>query len=64
MDGLLKEQLKKLGGGNLTQWRTHLTDALHILNNRPTGEMETPLMCMSTPNLQIQTLTAIETFFY
>uniref|UniRef100_A0A8D0EQQ1 Deoxyuridine 5'-triphosphate nucleotidohydrolase n=1 Tax=Strix occidentalis caurina TaxID=311401 RepID=A0A8D0EQQ1_STROC len=64
MNGLLKEQLRKLGDGNLSRWRTHLTDALHILNNRPTGEMETPLMRMTTPNLQIKPLTVNETLTY
>uniref|UniRef100_A0A8C0FK12 Deoxyuridine 5'-triphosphate nucleotidohydrolase n=1 Tax=Bubo bubo TaxID=30461 RepID=A0A8C0FK12_BUBBB len=55
---------KKLGDGNLSRWRTHLTDALHILNNRPVGEMETPLMRMTTHNLQIKPLTVNETLTY
>uniref|UniRef100_A0A672TKC3 Deoxyuridine 5'-triphosphate nucleotidohydrolase n=1 Tax=Strigops habroptila TaxID=2489341 RepID=A0A672TKC3_STRHB len=57
MNGLLKQQLKKLGGGKLNTRRDHLSEVLQILNNRPIGEMETPLMRMTTPNLQIKPLT-------
>ncbi|KAM9510307.1 uncharacterized protein ACIB01_019791 isoform 1-T2 [Guaruba guarouba] len=60
MNVFLKEQLKKLGGGKLS----HLPEALQKLNNRPIGEMETPLMRMTTPNLQIKPLTVAETLTY
>ncbi|KAM4043659.1 deoxyuridine 5'-triphosphate nucleotidohydrolase-like [Anomaloglossus baeobatrachus] len=59
MNGLLKEQLKKLGSGTYKGWRKNLNEALHILNNRPIGEQETPLMRMITPNLQILPLKAM-----
>uniref|UniRef100_A0A8B9FHT7 Deoxyuridine 5'-triphosphate nucleotidohydrolase n=1 Tax=Amazona collaria TaxID=241587 RepID=A0A8B9FHT7_9PSIT len=42
----------------------HLPKALQILNNRPIGKMETPLMRMTTPNLQIKPLTVAETLTY
>lgn len=64
MNGLLKEQSKKLGGGQLTSWREHFSEALQILNNRPIGEMATPLMRMITPNLQIKPLTVTEEISY
>uniref|UniRef100_A0A672UA78 Integrase catalytic domain-containing protein n=1 Tax=Strigops habroptila TaxID=2489341 RepID=A0A672UA78_STRHB len=64
MNGLLKERLKRLGGGKSNTWRDHLPEALPVLNNRPIGEMETPLMRMATPNLQIKPLTVAETLTY
>ena len=53
MNGLLKEQLLKLGWGSYKNWRTNLYTALNILNSRLIGESESPLMRMTIPNLQI-----------
>uniref|UniRef100_A0A672UE46 Deoxyuridine 5'-triphosphate nucleotidohydrolase n=1 Tax=Strigops habroptila TaxID=2489341 RepID=A0A672UE46_STRHB len=38
--------------------------ALRILNNRPVGETETPLMRMTIPNLRTQPLTVSKTLTY
>lgn len=45
----------------MKNWKVNLTEALHILNNRPIGEAETSLMQLTTPNLQIKPLTVTET---
>ena len=37
MNGLLKEQVIKLGQGSYKNWRTNVNTALNILNNRPVG---------------------------
>ncbi|XP_053567042.1 uncharacterized protein LOC128656897 [Bombina bombina] len=46
MNGLLKQQLKKLGDGTLQKWRDHLEEAINVLNNRPITDSETPLSRM------------------
>ena len=53
MNGLFKQQLIKLGEGSYKNQRTNLNTALNILNNKPIGELGTPLMKMTIPNLQI-----------
>ena len=54
MNGLVKQQLIKLGEGCYKNWRTSLNISLNILNNRPIGELETPLMRMTILNVQIR----------
>lgn len=53
MNGLLKQQLLKLGVGEYKQWKDNLFEALQQLNNRPIGQSETLLMRMVSPNLSL-----------
>ena len=43
-NGLLKEQLKRLGAGMFTGWVDHLTEAVRMLNNRIIGQSSTPIV--------------------
>ena len=49
MNGLVKQQLIKLGKGYYKNWRTSLNISLNILNNKHPGESETPLMRITIP---------------
>lgn len=60
INGLLNEQVRKLGGGILRRWKENLQEAVQILNNRPIGESETPPL-MITTELQIHAFSTTET---
>ncbi|KAM9591103.1 uncharacterized protein ACIBXB_006045 [Morphnus guianensis] len=51
-NGLLKEQLKCLGGGTFTGWVDHLTEAVRILNNRIIGQSSTPILRMKQEQIR------------
>ncbi|XP_017695280.1 PREDICTED: endogenous retrovirus group K member 8 Pol protein-like [Lepidothrix coronata] len=46
MNGLLKQQLKRLGEGKFTRWVDHITEAVRVLNNRALTPTTTPLLLM------------------
>ena len=50
MNGLVKQQLIKLGEGCYKDWRTNLNIALNSLNDKHPGESETPLIRMTIPS--------------
>lgn len=46
MNGLLKSQLKRLGGGTYSKWVNHVSEAQRILNNRMLPPTLNPLNLM------------------
>ncbi|XP_063315050.1 deoxyuridine 5'-triphosphate nucleotidohydrolase-like [Pelobates fuscus] len=64
MNGLLKEQLRKLGEGTMVKWRDNLPTAVNILNNRPLSDHDTPLTRMIAPNIQAKPYVATNTITY
>ena len=60
MNGLVKQQLIKLGEGYYKYWRTSLNISLNILNNKHPGESETPLMRITIPRYRCIKQTSIQ----
>ncbi|KAM4722965.1 LOW QUALITY PROTEIN: deoxyuridine 5'-triphosphate nucleotidohydrolase-like, partial [Rhinophrynus dorsalis] len=63
-NGLLKQQLRKLGEGSMNKWRDNLNNAVNILNNRPLSDHVTPLTRMLAPNIQVKPYVATHTITY
>ncbi|KAM4771702.1 deoxyuridine 5'-triphosphate nucleotidohydrolase-like [Rhinophrynus dorsalis] len=64
MNGLLKQQLRKLGEGTMNKWRDNLNTAVNILNNKPLSHHNTPLTRMLAPNIQVKLYVATNSITY